>query len=144
MSTYIDAYERIVKAIGHGFHPDTPGEDYLSLPQGIEPRDVDQAVEDVVENGKDPYAMASAILSPSGSVTVGAPVSVTLLDSGSIEVEVDLSEFLDGALEALEDGGQSFTEEEAVAADAMLGSALAARSGHSSGRLVVTLFPGAK
>lgn len=143
MSTYIDAYERIVRAIGQGFHPDTDGGDYETLPEGIRPHHVNDAIDAVIEAGGDPYAIANAILNPP-TVTVGAPVSVTLRHDGSLEVEVDLSEFLDGALESIEDGNDCFTEAEARSVDKALEAALAARSGRASGRLVVTLFPGAE
>lgn len=40
-----DRYSRLVRAIGPGFHPDTAGADYNSLPDGIEPEIVDEIVE---------------------------------------------------------------------------------------------------
>jgi hypothetical protein len=37
-------YERLVRAIGMGFHPDTRGDNYTSLPDGVTPEDVDRIV----------------------------------------------------------------------------------------------------
>lgn len=37
-------YDRLVKAIGMGFHPDTRGDNYTSLPEGYTPADVDRIV----------------------------------------------------------------------------------------------------
>jgi hypothetical protein len=130
-------FEEIVRAIGHGFHPDTAGEDYLSLPEGVTPDDVDAAVADLVESGKDPYEEGLRILSPrpAPSVTVGAPVTVSL-DGSAVKIEVDLSEFMDGAQEAFADGGQDFTPEEAEDIDAKL----TAGFGGPSAKHTVTAF----
>lgn len=37
-------YEGLVRAIGMGFHPDTRGDNYTSLPDGVTPEDVDRIV----------------------------------------------------------------------------------------------------
>ena len=59
----IPSYEDVVRRIGLGFHPDTYGEDYESLPAGLTPEVVDEvvAVAFAMHEGgsdKDPYTRA--------------------------------------------------------------------------------------
>lgn len=70
------------------------------------------------------------------SITVGAPVTVTLEEDGTVVVSTDLSEFLDGAREAFEDGGQDFDVEDAEDVDSALTRAL--RRNNADGSLVLT------
>ena len=63
----IPTYEELVRAIGPGFHPDTYGDDYTSLPAGLTPEIVDEvvAVAFVMHEAgddKDPYSRALAVL----------------------------------------------------------------------------------
>lgn len=56
-------YEELVRAIGPGFHPDTAGDDYMELPEGVTPELVDELVEqahqDTFYHGMtDPYTRA--------------------------------------------------------------------------------------
>lgn len=51
-------YQQIVTVIGAGFHPDTPGADYTTLPEGITAQDVDDAVTDALEAGIDVHSVA--------------------------------------------------------------------------------------
>lgn len=37
--------EELIDTIGPGFHPDTPGTDYTSLPEGITPAMVDDVLD---------------------------------------------------------------------------------------------------
>ena len=64
-------YEDLVKAIGQGFHPDTPGGDYTSLPEGVTARDVDRIVGDAFRDmvdglEDDPYTRALAVFRDMG------------------------------------------------------------------------------
>lgn len=54
-------YYRLVTAIGPGFHPDTPGAAYASLPTGYTPAAVD-AIVDRASWTIDPALVALAIL----------------------------------------------------------------------------------
>lgn len=58
----IDEYAALVLAIGDGFHPDTRGSDYVSLPDGYTPERVDTIVAAAVEALDDPYAVANVLL----------------------------------------------------------------------------------
>jgi len=53
-------YIHLVRAIGDGFHPDTPGSDYASLPAGYTAADVD-AIIDRAEVHFDLHILALAI-----------------------------------------------------------------------------------
>lgn len=60
-------YDELVLAIGAGFHPDTRGDDYASLPEGLPPEDVDMTVELAMiahdeGTGPDPYERAVELL----------------------------------------------------------------------------------
>jgi hypothetical protein len=57
----MDAYVRMVRAIGDGFHPDTRGADYANLPAPYTPELVDETVESA---GRvcDPYIVALDVL----------------------------------------------------------------------------------
>lgn len=58
-----DEYVDLVLAIGDGFHPDTSGADYVSLPDGYTPERVDEIVEaEWSRNRRDPYAVANSVL----------------------------------------------------------------------------------
>lgn len=58
----VTRYRQIVTLIGHGFHPDTPGDGYTSLPDGITPQDVDDAIAAVIDAGHDPYSIGLEVL----------------------------------------------------------------------------------
>lgn len=51
-------YVSLVAAIGPGFHPDTSGADYGSLPEGITAERVDEVVNAAIEYELDVYALA--------------------------------------------------------------------------------------
>lgn len=53
-----DEYVALVRAIGMGFHPDTRGDDYTSLPDGVTAEDVDRIVEAAFNADFDPYNVA--------------------------------------------------------------------------------------
>ena len=60
-------FEELVQAIGLGFHPDTPGDKYTSLPEGITPEDVDRIVNEAwaesdMHLAPDPYRRTLAVL----------------------------------------------------------------------------------
>lgn len=66
-------YPELVISIGPGFHPDTRGADYATLPDGLEPGDVDRIVAgawDVYRarpmSETDPYARAMRALLDAG------------------------------------------------------------------------------
>jgi hypothetical protein len=48
----------LIASIGPGFHPDTRGDDYNSLPDGYEPADVDRIIEAAFADGVDVYGVA--------------------------------------------------------------------------------------
>lgn len=58
----VTRYQQIVTLIGPGFHPDTPGDGYTSLPDGVTPQDVDDAIAAVIDAGHDPYGIALEVL----------------------------------------------------------------------------------
>ena len=68
MTTTQDAYEagrayiELVQAIGPGFHPDTRGQDYTSLPAGYTPERVEGIVLAAHRAGMDIYIWALAVL----------------------------------------------------------------------------------
>jgi len=51
-------YAELVRAIGPGFHPDTPAADYLSLPAGWSADSADELVDAVFGLDVDPYELA--------------------------------------------------------------------------------------
>lgn len=53
-----EAFRTLVRAIGGGFHPDTRGADYISLPEPYTPADVDRTVEAALAAGVDVYGEA--------------------------------------------------------------------------------------
>lgn len=55
-------YVVLVRAIGHGFHPDTSGADYMTLPPGIEPLAVDSIIGAAAEEGWDLAEVALDVL----------------------------------------------------------------------------------
>lgn len=59
-------YDELVLAIGPGFHPDTRGDEYTSLPEGLAPEDVDMVVElafiEEETGGPCPYSRALELL----------------------------------------------------------------------------------
>lgn len=55
-------YTKLVQAIGPGFHPDTPGDDYTNLPDGYLPRDVNRILREAVQADIDVYAVAREVL----------------------------------------------------------------------------------
>lgn len=54
-------YVAMVRAIGYGFHPDTPGAEYDTLPEGYTPERVD-AIVDRAFTVVDPYIVALAVM----------------------------------------------------------------------------------
>lgn len=52
----------MVATIGGGYHPDTKGEDYITLPDGYTPEFVDALGLAVVQMGQDPALWALAVL----------------------------------------------------------------------------------
>lgn len=56
------AYRGLVRKIGHGFHPDTRGAEYFSLPEGVTPALVDKVIQDALDDGVDIYEVAYGIL----------------------------------------------------------------------------------
>lgn len=58
------AYRDLVGRIGLGFHPDTRGEDYTTLPEGLTPEAVERIVLEAVQAGLDPYEVALRVLAP--------------------------------------------------------------------------------
>lgn len=57
-----DAYRSLVAAVGSGFHPDTRGNDYSTLPAGITARDVDRIIDAAHAAGLDVYSVALDII----------------------------------------------------------------------------------
>lgn len=55
-------YRRLVTAIGGGFHPDTRGADYVTLPAGITPDMVDQTIDAALDADLDVYDIAIEIM----------------------------------------------------------------------------------
>ena len=51
-------YVDLVRLVGPGFHPDTRGADYTSLPEGITPERVDEVVKGALEYGLDVHGLA--------------------------------------------------------------------------------------
>lgn len=47
--------------IGGGFHPDTRGADYTSLPAYLSPQDIDSVIDQALADGVDVYAVASEV-----------------------------------------------------------------------------------
>lgn len=62
MSTPREDLERLIRAIGGGFHPDTRGGDYTSLPDGWTAEEVDYTIDSAIAAGLDPYAISCEIL----------------------------------------------------------------------------------
>lgn len=58
----VKAYTRLVLSIGRGFHPDTRGVDYVSLPAGYTAEDYERIVLTAVEEGVDIYDVAAFTL----------------------------------------------------------------------------------
>ena len=58
------AYRDLVGRIGLGFHPDTRGEDYTSLPEGLDAETVERIGLEAVQAGVDIYAVALSVLAP--------------------------------------------------------------------------------
>lgn len=58
-------YLALAAAIGGGFHPDTPGSDYTSLPEGITPERVDKVVNEALKYGLDVHALALDVVNAS-------------------------------------------------------------------------------
>lgn len=56
--TIAQNYTALVRAIGGGFHPDTRGADYTSLPDGYTAELVDEIVDDALGSGLDVYGVA--------------------------------------------------------------------------------------
>lgn len=56
------AYYRMVVDIGPGFHPDTPGREYVRLPEGYTPEWVEALGLAMVQTGQDPALWALAAL----------------------------------------------------------------------------------
>lgn len=52
------AYRGLVDQIGWGFHPDTPGDDYTSLPAGVTPEQVDRVIGAALAARVDVYGIA--------------------------------------------------------------------------------------
>ena len=52
------AYRIMIRAIGAGFHPDTRGEEYASLPDGYSPDRVEEIIENAETAGVDLYGIA--------------------------------------------------------------------------------------
>lgn len=58
-----DEYVALVIAIGDGFHPDTSGDQYVSLPDGYTPERVDAIVDAfTASSDEDPSAVANDVL----------------------------------------------------------------------------------
>jgi hypothetical protein len=55
-------YRRLVTAIGGGFHPDTRGDDYVTLPAGITADMVDQTIDAALVYDLDVYAIALDVI----------------------------------------------------------------------------------
>lgn len=55
-------YEKLARAIGGGFHPDTRGADYTSLPDGYTAVDVDRIVEAAFDAHLDVYGIGLDVL----------------------------------------------------------------------------------
>lgn len=55
-------YRKMVAAIGPGYHPDTPGDDYDSLPTGYTAAGVDRITREVLVTPADPYDIALEVL----------------------------------------------------------------------------------
>ena len=70
----------LAAAIGGGFHPDTRGDAYISLPDGWTAEEVDRVVTAAFVPGLDPYGLALDQLHP----TLGRPYSPTDLSSDLI------------------------------------------------------------
>lgn len=66
-------YENLVEAIGAGFHPDTFGAEYESLPDQYSAEDVDRIVEAAFEADDidDPYELAYDVLMCEACRTAG-------------------------------------------------------------------------
>lgn len=67
------AYEDLVRLVGPGFHPDTRGNEYTSLPAGLTPKDVDKIVRDAFARNTalpskftSPYARAWQVFKEQG------------------------------------------------------------------------------
>ena len=58
----MNEYERLVRKIGPGFHPDTRGEDYANLPEGLTPAYVNR----VVAAEEHPYSKAITVFKQEG------------------------------------------------------------------------------
>lgn len=56
------SFMAMVRAIGPGFHPDTPGHDYITLPDGYTPEWVDALTLALVQTGQDPDLWALTAL----------------------------------------------------------------------------------
>lgn len=62
--TPLDRYVDLVRAIGPGFHPDTRGDDYTSLPEDYDAAAVDATIADAAARF-DVYAVAIAVVADS-------------------------------------------------------------------------------
>lgn len=58
-------YLALAAAIGGGFHPDTRGADYTSLPEGITPERVDKVVDEAIAYGLDVHGLALDVVNAS-------------------------------------------------------------------------------
>lgn len=66
-------YEELVRKIGPGFHPDTAGDEYDSLPEGVDPSAVDFVVRAALliheiwpSEKSDPYDRALTVFKEEG------------------------------------------------------------------------------
>jgi len=73
-------YVTMVRAIGPGFHPDTRGSDYTSLPAGYTPQQVDQITLAAHRSGLDIYLVALDVLE--GGSGHGPSLSQILAEDG--------------------------------------------------------------
>lgn len=65
----LDELTAMINAIGPGFHPDTDGEEYTSLPDGYDPEEVNRILGAAYDFGYDVAEIALAELHPTTPTT---------------------------------------------------------------------------
>lgn len=68
-------FKALVRAIGGGFHPDTRGDNYTSLPEGYTAGDVDRIVDAMFATGVDPYEATLDLIHEIDSTTEGTSMN---------------------------------------------------------------------
>lgn len=94
-------FRTMVRTLGAGYHPDTSGDQYVSLPDGYDADRVDRLTETAQEAGVDVYAVAlqemgseQAQQQPSleGQFLVGMPVGISISANGVVTAAVYLED----------------------------------------------------